>query len=75
MFGGDMIVRPKTQAQREAEDRWWDSLSEEQKRADLDRWYKEYKRSEATRITLGLIFLAVVVFAPMLAVARRLIWG
>jgi hypothetical protein len=73
MFGGEMIVRHKTRAEKEAEDRWWNSLSKEQQRAETERWLKEYNEREAWRALLAVLLLCVLVIAPMVMVAMHLL--
>ena len=68
-------IERRTPAERDALDAYWNSLSEEKKRADLERWRKDRNWDEAVQAILGLAFIVAFVIAPALAVAYRLIWG
>jgi hypothetical protein len=57
-------IKNRTPRELEAENRWWDSLSEEQKRAHLDRWRKEDNERETMRVIVGLIILVAFVLVP-----------
>ena len=76
-IGPEPIIKDRPQSERDAEDRWWATLTREEKDQELARWRKGYDERESVRLFVVGIVIAAFVVAPMVAVAvevaRRLL--
>lgn len=70
------LIRKKTLAERDAENRWWLSLSKEQRQEWLDRRHQERTDAERFRnvvLGVGLVVYIVMALIPAVVMAARLL--